>query len=70
MLGSDITGTVAKVVNNPNGQESEQGLIDRSTTTQFLIAAGAPAFDPRCNNPDIDAALAAGCSAIGTFQSW
>lgn len=71
LLGTDISGVQASVVKDPNGDKTDQVLVNRPYPTKYLVAAGAPAFDPRCNSSNIDTALAAGCSVIGTFfESW
>ena len=58
------------MVKNPNSANvADQVLVDTSTTTEYLLAAGAAAFDPNCASPSLEKARAAGCSALGTFSS-
>ena len=69
-LGTDVTRVQAALVNQPNSANpAEQKLVNVDTVTQFLVAAGAAAFDPNCKSPGIAQALAAKCSVLGTFQS-
>lgn len=61
LLGTDITGVPAAIVGNPNSATwTDQNLVNTSTTTQYLLAAGAAAFDPNCVSPD-----AGGYTSIG-----
>ena len=70
LLGTDITGVLAALVGNPNSANlANQNLVNTSTTTEYLLAAGAAAFDPNCGSASISAAIAAGCSTVGTFAS-
>ena len=70
LLGTDITGVLAALVGNPNSANlANQNLVNTSTTTEYLLAAGAAAFDPNCASASISAAMAAGCSTVGTFAS-
>ena len=69
-LGTDITGVQAALVNQPNSANpAEQNLVNVDTVTEFLVAAGAAAFDPNCKSADIFRAAEAKCSVLGTFQS-
>ena len=66
LLGNDILGLdTVNVLSNPNGQPSQQTLTGVTIPTAYLIAAGAPAFDPNCVNPDPYTALANNCSLVG-----
>lgn len=70
LLGTDITGVQAALVNQPNSANpAEQNLVNVDTVTGFLVAAGAAAFDPNCKSANIAQATAAKCSVLGTFQS-
>lgn len=53
------------VLLSPNAPPSGQNLTGVNIPTAFLIAAGAPAFDPNCVNPDPYTALANNCSLVG-----
>lgn len=68
MLGSDILGVQGYFVNATSNAETTQnpGLV--STATTYLVAAGAPAFDPNCQSADVATAVASGCSTVSTFN--
>lgn len=55
------------MVGDPNDPPNEQNITQVPTTTQFMVAAGAAAFDPNCNASSVAEALGNGCSAIGNF---
>lgn len=58
------------MVGNPNSANFiDQSLVDKPTTTDFLLAAGAAAFDPKCASPSLSKAQAAGCSVLGPHAS-
>ena len=42
LLGSDITGLKAKMVNDSNGYIDQQQLVDKDVPTRYMLAAGAP----------------------------
>lgn len=67
MLGSDITGKPATMVNDPNSWGVNQNFVQQNTTTTYLVAAGAPAFDRNCQAPDVATAVANNCSTVSTF---
>lgn len=70
MLGTDITRVPAALIGDPNSANlTDQNLVNTSTTTEYLLAAGAAAFDPNCASANRSTALADGCSTIGTFAS-
>lgn len=48
---------------------NDQSLVDSPTTTEYLLAAGAAAFDPRCTSPSLAIGEIKGCSAVGSHSS-
>ena len=70
LLGTDLTRVQAAVVGNPNSANlADQNLVNKDTKTEYLLAAGARAFDPNCDSPSLSKAQAAGCSVLGTSTS-
>ena len=70
LLGTNITRVQAALVKDPNSADmaSDQKLVNTPTLTQYLLAAGAKAFDPNCASPSLSQAKAAGCSVLGRFN--
>ena len=70
LLGNDVLKWgLTPVLSNPNAASSDQALENVTIPTAFLIAAGAPAFDPNCIDQDPYTALANNCSLVGNTTS-